>query len=156
VKKSLSAIAGFGLLGAFFMALMSMFYLQQIPNKADIDRLRTDLKQEHGMILAAKAPLQVELVRTKKQGSRIGLRVVCALRPAVRRQKASVDTMLDQIGESVLQHADWKGRIRFVEVVHSASPQQHRVVRPEPKVMPKAMPQAAAPGSLVGEAPPKR
>jgi hypothetical protein len=104
------------------------------------------------MILAAKAPLQVELVRTKKKGSKIGLRVVCALRPAIRRQKASVDSLLDQIGASVLHHADWKGRIRFVEVIHSASPEQHRVVRPEPK----AMPQAAAPGSLVGEAPSKR
>ena len=112
------------------MALMSIFYLQQIPNKADVEQLRADLKQEQSMVLAAKAPLQVELIRPKKKGRGISLRVVCSLRPAIRTQKASVDSMLDQIGASVLQHADWRGRIRFVEVIHSASPEQHRVVRP--------------------------
>jgi hypothetical protein len=152
VKKSLSAIAVFGLLGTLFMAFLSMFYLQQLPSKSDVTHLASDLEMEHGSLLAANAPFSVEIVRTKKKGSRLGLRIVCSLRPAIRGQKKSVDSMLDQIGDSALHHADWRGRIRFVEVIHAAPPEQHRVVRPRPK----GMPQAAAPGSLVGEVPPTR
>lgn len=138
------------------MALMSMFYLQQIPNKTDIERLGVDLKQEHAKVLAAQAPLEIKLVRTEKKGSRLGLRIVCSFRESIRSQKRAVDTMLDQIGSSALEHPNWKGRVRFVEVVHAVAPEQHRVVRSSARSAPRSAPpgsrQGAAPGSPLGEA----
>jgi hypothetical protein len=127
VRRSVTTILGLGIVTAIFMAIMSVFYLQQIPTKEDLRRLEDDLRREHGLYLAAAAPLELTLVRPD-DGSRAGVRVLCTLRPDIRRQEPTVALYLTRMAESVLKHPDWRGRLGFV-TVHHAPPLTAEVTR---------------------------
>jgi len=122
VSRSVTTIVGLGVVTALFMAIMSMFYLQQIPTKADMDRLREDLRTEHGLYLSASAPVKVELIRPQADGERTGLSISCTFRADIRKQPRTVDLYLTRMADSVLTHPDWRGRIAFVTLRHVAEP----------------------------------
>lgn len=112
-------IVGLGIVTAIFLAVMSMFYLQQVPSKADLQRLESDLRQEFGLCLSSAAPLQLSLVQPDKQGHHFAVDVVCTLRPDLRKRPTTVGIYLDRIAESILDHPDWRGKIDRVTVSHA-------------------------------------
>jgi hypothetical protein len=122
----LTTIVGLGIAAALFLALMSMFYLQQIPNQQDLDRLEADLRREHGLFFASAAPLEIHLVMGEKEGERPGVRVRCTLRPDVIKRPEAVDAYFDRIAESVLEHPEFKGRVAWATVVHAPPVQAER------------------------------
>ena len=135
---------GFGCLAAVFLALLSVFYLKQLPTQDDASRLASDLKIEHDFVLAANQPFEVELVRTREKGKRVGVRITCALRPGLTRNPKQVDLCLQRLGQSALIHPEWSGRIRYAEVVHAGLPERSLKVVP---VEPTSVKVGAAPSS---------
>lgn len=123
MSRSVTTIVGLGVVTALFMAIMSMFYLQQIPTKADMDRLREDIRTEHGLYLSATAPVSVDLLRPQTEGERTGLSISCTFRADIRKQARTVDLYLARIADSILTHPDWRGRIAFVTIRHVGDPQ---------------------------------
>ncbi len=98
------------------MALMSMFYLQQIPTRADLERLEKDIRREHGLYLSAIAPIEVTLVRPGEDGGRSGLDIKVVMRADLRKHPQTIDLYLKRIAESVVEHPDWQGKITKVSV----------------------------------------
>ncbi len=118
-KKGATTVVGLGIVTAIFMAMMSMFYLQQIPTQADLDRLEDDVRREHGLYLAAAAPLEIRLVRPDKEGGRTGVRITCTMRPDLRKRPKTIELYLARMAATVLDHPDWHGRIGWVTVAHT-------------------------------------
>ncbi len=118
-SRSVTTVVGLGIAAALFLALMSMFYLQQIPGQGDLDRLETDLRREHGLFLASAAPMEISLLRSGKESEKTGVRVVCTMRPDIAKRPEAVEAYLDRIAESVLEHPNLKGRISYARVEHS-------------------------------------
>ena len=123
-RSSSTTIVALGIVAVLFMAIMSTFYLQQIPTQADLDRLGEDIRREHGLFLASVAPIDVTLHIPQTEEERTGVSVVLTLRPDLRKKASTIELYLDRIGESVLRHPDWKGRLGYVTVVH-APPLKH-------------------------------
>ncbi len=123
MKSGITTIVGLGTVTALFMAIMSVFYLQQIPTKADLERLADDLRNEHGLYLSAATRVVVRLVQPEKEGDRLGLRVQCALRADIRQRPDTVNLYLGRIGDSILTHPDWRGKVAYVYVEHTADPE---------------------------------
>ena len=121
-RSGLSTIVGLGIVTALFMAVMSMFYLQQIPTKEDLQGLEDSLRVEHGLYLSSAARIETSLLRPQQEGDRTGVRVALTLRADIRKRPRSVETYLARIAESILAHPEWRGRIGFVTVVHAARP----------------------------------
>lgn len=122
MKSGITTIVGLGTVTALFMAIMSVFYLQQIPTKADLERLSDDIRNEHGLYLSAANRVVVRLIHPQKEGDRLGLRVQCSLRADIRQRPETVNLYLGRIGDSILAHPDWRGKIAYVNVVHAGSP----------------------------------
>lgn len=129
MKSPLTTIVALGIVTALFLALMSMFYLQQIPTTEDLRRVEPEIRREHGLYLGASEPLRFAIVRHAREGERTGVRVVCTLRPDIQKRPSSVDNHLDRIGRTILDHPDLKGRISFVTVQHSDPLPRERTVR---------------------------
>jgi hypothetical protein len=121
-RSGLSTIVGLGIVTALFMAIMSMFYLQQIPTKDDLQGLEDSLRVEHGLYLSSAARIETSLLRPQKEGERTGVRVALTLRADIRKRPNSVEVYLERIAESILTNPEWRGRIAFVTVVHAARP----------------------------------
>jgi len=116
-------MAGFALIAAVMMALMSLFYLKQIPGKPEMDRLEAEMRQQHGSLLASAEPIAMEIARPKQKGQKLGLKVTCVARPDLRaRGERTVQSLLERLGRTALEHNDWKGRIGFVTLVHPEDP----------------------------------
>lgn len=118
-RSGVTTIVGLGIVTAIFMAVMSVFYLQQIPTAEDLAQLEGDLRREHGLYLSASAPLELMIVRPKAEGERTGLKIVCTMRPDIRKRAGAVQVYLARIAESVLHHPKWQGRIAYVTVAHA-------------------------------------
>lgn len=119
MNKSLTTIVGLGIVTAIFMAVMSMFYLQQIPTQEDLNRLEDELRREHGIYLAAASPLDISLLHAEDDAERTGLRIECTMRVDLRKQPRAVELYLQRIADSVMDHPDWTGRIAYVTVAHA-------------------------------------
>lgn len=128
MNRSLTTIAAFGIVAAIFMAILSVFYLRQIPNKEDMARLEADLRREHSMFFDATAPIDIDLVMPAREGDPIGVRIACSFRADVRKRSETVDLFLERVGESALQHPDWRGRVAFARIVHTSAPERERTV----------------------------
>lgn len=122
MKNGITTIVGLGTVTALFMAIMSVFYLQQIPTKADLERLSDDIRNEHGLYLSAASRVVVRLIQPQKEGDRLGLKVACVLRTDIRQRPETVNLYLGRIGDSILAHPDWKGKIAYVTVAHTGDP----------------------------------
>ena len=126
---------------AIFMAIMSMFYLQQIPTQADLDQLEDDIRREHGLYLSAAAPLNVTLTRPQNEGERSGVEIRVAMRPDLRNKKKTATLYLNRIAESVLIHPDWIGKIGYVRVAEfragGVSVTRKPLTRPPPEAAAK-------------------
>jgi hypothetical protein len=123
LKSGITTIVGLGTVTALFMAIMSVFYLQQIPTKADLERLSDDIRNEHGLYLSAASRVAVKLIHPQKEGDRLGLRVTCGLRADIRQRPETLNLYLGRIGDSILAHPDWRGKVAFVTVAHSGDPE---------------------------------
>jgi hypothetical protein len=123
VKSGITTIVGLGTVTALFMAIMSVFYLQQIPTKADLERLADDIRNEHGLYLSASSRVNVKLIHPQKDGDRLGLKVICGLRADIRQRPETVNLYLGRIGDSILGHPDWRGKVAYVTVAHGATPE---------------------------------
>jgi len=119
VQRASTSIIGFGIVAALFLAIMSTFYLQHIPNQGDLDRLETDLRNEYSLCLSATHPLEMTLHPPPGGTGRLSLEVVCTLRADLRRRPSSVRLYLDRMAASILDHPDLRGRIAFVSVAHA-------------------------------------
>jgi hypothetical protein len=123
-------MAGFGLVAVVFMAIMSAFYLKQLPGKAQMKRLKSDLNIEHGLYLEADSAIEAKLIPAKRDGGELGLRVSCSLRPEVcQRGKPTVDAVLARIGRSAIVHPSLKRTVDYVTVVHDGKPATERTIR---------------------------
>jgi len=129
VKRSATTIVGLGIVTALFLALMSMFYLQQIPTAEDLRRIDADLRREHGLYLTAADPIVMTLIRPGGTERKTGVRLVCTLRADIQKRPSSVANHLDRIAQSVLEHPDLKGRIGYVVATHPAPATCERTVR---------------------------
>ena len=129
MRRSSTTIVALGIVSVLFMAMMSMFYLQQLPTQEDLDRLGEDIRREHGLFLAAVAPIDVKLHIPQTEEERTGVSVVLTLRPDLLKKASTVELYLDRIGESVLRHPDWMGRLGYVTVVHAPPLKHSRTVR---------------------------
>jgi len=118
-RSGVTTIVGLGIVTAIFMAVMSVFYLQQIPTAEDLEQLEGDLRREHGLYLSASAPLKMSLIRPQDDGERTGLKIVCTMRPDLRQRPGAVQVYLGRMADSVLHHPKWRGRIGYVTVAHS-------------------------------------
>ncbi len=141
MRRSLSTILGLGMVGSIFMAVMSMFYLQQIPTKEDAEKLEEDIRREHSLYLSAASDIEVTVLRPQQEGDRTGIRVVCSLRPDLRREPQAVFLYLTRIADSILVHPDWRGRIAYATVAHAAPlttevTRQAVSAKEQPKVVP--------------------
>ncbi len=123
MKSGITTIVGLGTVTALFMAIMSVFYLQQIPTKADLERLSDDIRNEHGLYLSAATRVVVNLIHPQKDGDRLGLKVGCSLRADIRQRPETVNVYLGRIGDGILSHPDWRGKVAFVTVTHLGEPQ---------------------------------
>ena len=121
-RSGLSTIVGLGIVTALFMAFMSMFYLQQIPTKDDLEGLEDRLRVEHGLYLSSAARIETSLLHPQEDGGRTGVRVALTLRADIRKRPKSVEIHLARIAESILDNPEWRGRIAFVTVVHAPRP----------------------------------
>ncbi len=117
--KAVTTIVGLGVVTVVFMAVMSMFYLQNVPSKADLLRLETDLRDEFGMYLSAAAPMKLIFLEPEEEGRRIGVGVTCCLRPDLMKRPTTVSIYLDRMAESILSHPDWRGKVDLVTVSHA-------------------------------------
>ncbi|MEM8884132.1 MAG: hypothetical protein AAGD14_08700 [Planctomycetota bacterium] len=130
MNRSLTTIVGFGVVAAIFLAILSVFYLQQIPSKEDMQRLESDLRREHGLFFAATAPISIELLMPKDGGDgAMGVAIDCTLRPDLRKRGETIDLFMQRIAESALAHPDWRGKVSFARVRHAADPKRERTVR---------------------------
>ena len=123
MKSGITTIVGLGTVTALFLAIMSVFYLQQIPTKADLERLSDDLRNEHGLYLSAATRVRLNLLQPQKEGDHMGLRVQCALRADIRQRPETVKVYLGRIADSILTHPDWRGKIGYVTVSHIGDPE---------------------------------
>lgn len=117
--KPVQTIVAMGIICAMFLAMMSMIYLNQVPGKADLDRLETDLRNEFGTVLSATAPLRLAFLAPESEGRRRGIEVICVLRTDLRRRPTTVAIYLDRMALSVLDHPEWQGRVDLVKVRHA-------------------------------------
>jgi hypothetical protein len=108
-----------GIVAAMFLAIMSMFYLQQLPGRGDLVRLENELLDEFGIYLSAAAPLRLEMVQPEAEGRRLGVEVTCTVRPDLRKQPSVVSHHLDRMAQFILEHKRWRGRIDLVRVNHT-------------------------------------
>ena len=123
-------MAGFALIAAVMMALMSLFYLKQIPGKPEMDKLEAEMRKQHGSSLAAAEPIVMDIARAKKKGEKLGLKVTCVARKDLRKRGTrTVQNLLERLGRTALEHPDWKGRIGFVTLVHPEDPVMEITVR---------------------------
>jgi len=123
LKSGITTIVGLGTVTALFLAIMSVFYLQQVPTKADLERLADDIRNEHGLYLSAATRVIVKLIPPQKEkGEKMGLTVACALRADIRQRPETLNLYLKRIGESILTHPDWHGKIGYVTVSHAQEP----------------------------------
>ncbi|HEY7516146.1 MAG TPA: hypothetical protein VIC87_16775 [Vicinamibacteria bacterium] len=122
MRSGITTIVGLGTVTALFLAIMSVFYLQQIPTKADLERLTDDIQTEHGLYLSSAVKLEVKLERPAKEGDHMGLRVNCGLRPDIRQRPETVRVYLTRIADGILNHPEWEGKIAYVTVAHAAEP----------------------------------
>ena len=118
-NRPLTTIVGLGIAAALFMALMSMFYLQQIPTEHDMAQLEADLRREHGLFLSSGTPLEIRLVMPEQEGGRPGVHVQCALRPDLAKRPEAVEAYFDRLADSVLEHPEFKGRVAWATVAHA-------------------------------------
>jgi hypothetical protein len=123
VKSGITTIVGLGTVTALFMAIMSVFYLQQIPTKADLEHLSDDIRNEHGLYLSSATRVTVKMIHPEKEGEKLGLRVQCSLRADIRQRPETVGLYLGRIGDSILAHPDWRGKLAYVIVSHVGEPQ---------------------------------
>jgi len=123
LKSGITTIVGLGTVTALFMAIMSVFYLQQIPTKADLERLSDDIRNEHGLYLSAATRVVVRLIHPQKGSDRLGLKVGCSLRADIRQRPETVNVYLGRIGDGILSHPDWRGKIAYVTVGHLGEPE---------------------------------
>ena len=130
MNRSLSTIVGFGIVSAIFLAILSVFYLRQIPNKEDMARLETDLRRQHGFFFAATTPIEIKLLMPEQEGDALGVVITCTFRHDLRQKPDAIDLFLDRIGESALEHPDWRGRVGYARVVHTPDPARERTVHP--------------------------
>lgn len=126
MSRSLTSIIALGVVSAIFMAIMSVFYLGQLPSQAELDRLEPVIRREHGIYLSSTAPVAMTLILPETDGVGVGVRLDCSLRPDIRRVPASVDLHLDRIAETLLESPELKGRINYVTVAHTTAPQRTR------------------------------
>jgi hypothetical protein len=122
LRSGITTIVGLGTVTALFLAIMSVFYLQQIPTKADLERLADDLRTEHGLYLSSAVRLDVKLDRPAREGEHLGVRVSCGLRPDIRQRPETVRVYLLRIADSVLSHPQWEGKVAYVTVAHGTAP----------------------------------
>jgi len=123
VKSGITTIVGLGTVTALFLAIMSVFYLQQIPTKADLERLSDDIRNEHGLYLSAATRVKLQLIHPQKKEDHLGLRVQCALRADIRQRPETVRLYLGRIADSILSHPDWRGKVAYVVVSHIGPPE---------------------------------
>ncbi len=126
MNRSLTSIIALGVVAAIFMAVMSVFYLGQLPSQAELDGLEPVIRREHGIYLSSTAPVSMTLILPDSEGVGVGVRLDCALRPDIRRRPGSVDLHLDRIAETLLESPELKGRIHYVTVAHSVKPERIR------------------------------
>ena len=119
MRKSASTIVGFGIVTVVFMAIMSMFYLQHVPGKAELKTLEGTLRNEYGLYLASAAPMELSMLEPEAEGRRLGVEVICSLRPDLQKRPSTVSVYLDRMAESILRHPDWAGKIDLVTVSHA-------------------------------------
>jgi len=149
VRRGITTIVGLGIVTALFLAIMSVFYLQQIPTKADLERLAEDLRHEHGLYLSAAARLDVTLLQPQEDRGITGLRISCALRPDIRQRPEMVRVYLTRMADSILDHPEWRGRISHVTAIHAVPPELSVTRRPGDEAREKR----SAPASEAPEAP---
>ncbi len=130
MRRSATTIVGLGIVTALFLALMSMFYLQQIPTIEDLKRIDPDLRREHGLYLTATDPIVMALIRPGGAEHKTGVHLTCTLRPDIQKRPSSVANHLDRLAQSVLDHPDLKGRIGYVVATHPPPAACERTVRP--------------------------
>jgi len=143
VQRSLSTIFALGILAAIFMAVMSGFYLRQLPTQADLDAVKPVIRRQHGIYLAARAVIEIGLIPPEREGEGVGVRISCILRPDIRRHPGSVDLHLQRIAQTVLDSPELKGRIHFVRSEHSAKPVRSKTVTTEPDEKPAQQAQSS-------------
>jgi hypothetical protein len=119
VHRPLTSIAGLGVVGALFLAMMSMVYLGRIPGKEDVRLLEEDLRTLHGVYLSAVTPLKIQLVRSARKGEPKGLVIDCSVRADLARDDAVVAFHLDRIAQSALENRNWRGYLDYVTVNHA-------------------------------------
>ena len=129
MQRSLSSIIAFGILAAIFMAVMSVYYLRQLPTQADLDSVEPAIRREHGIYLASTSPLTLKILPTQGDGDGVGVDVSCAFRPDIRKSSASVGLHLGRIARTVLNSPRLKGRIQYVTCRHAVDPALSRTVR---------------------------
>ena len=124
-------MTGFLLLGGVFLAILSAFYLKQIPGKEAVEALSRDLQMEFGHLLEADHPLEIKLVPPQRKGQQMSMRVRCVLRAKLPLLTPDPHRdALRQIGEVALRHPSWTGRVAFASVQNEASPKQVEKVMP--------------------------
>jgi len=120
----MTTIAALGAVGILFMALMSVFYLQQLPSKADLSQVEGDVRRDHGLYLAANEPVKLVLIPPVKSGDGIGIEVTCTLRADIRQKVESVDMHLQRICETVLLHPALNARVQYALATHRGDPER--------------------------------
>jgi len=138
VRRSLTAIAGLGMVAALFLAMMSMIYLGKIRGKEDVRLLEEDLRAVHGVYLSALSPMKITMVRPTGEGGSKGLVIDCRVRPDLANSDSMVEFHLDRIAQSALDNPGWKGFLDYVTVNHNGPKPLSRTRR--------AVAQAAATG----------
>ncbi len=142
-------MAGFALIAAVMMALMSLFYLKQIPGKPEMDKLEAEMRRQHGSLLASSEPIGMEMAPPKQKGQKLGLKVTCVARPDLRgRGERVVQKLLERLGRTALEHPDWKGRIGFVTLAHPEDPVIEVTVRIAPEKPVEVPAKAVAPAGM--------
>lgn len=122
MHRGITTIVGLGTVTALFLAIMSVFYLQQVPTKADLERLADDVRNEHGLYLSSATKVGVKLLMAQAEGQKNGLEVACSLRPDIRQRPETLRVYLLRIADSILSHPEWRGKIGYVTVVHGSEP----------------------------------
>lgn len=101
-----------------FMAVMSAVYLGNIPGKAELDQLRTELEAIHSMYLSPTHAVTVQLNRVGEDDEKLGVAVSCAIRPDLAKDERVAARYLENIAVTVYQHPDWVDVLDFVTVSH--------------------------------------
>ncbi len=101
-----------------FMAVMSAVYLGNVPGKAEMDQLRTELETIHSMYLSPTHALTVRLSRPGDDDEQLGLTISCALRPDLAKDERLAVRHLHNIAVTVYEHPDWVDVLDFVSVSH--------------------------------------